>query len=156
MSTQAGDQSSLLDQTEWLAKFWYIQKSGEFDSVDKHLDVIPLTYPWQWFIQAQRKEESAKLSCTIKEVTSALSEAFSLELKQILEQAKLSDQNEIVFFRYTILVADSSPIQLLLITFYRCQILRTYWEQLNLKGMATFETSLILLNILKSLHTSKM
>lgn len=100
-SAQDGNQGSLFAQTEWLAKFWLMQKSGEFDAltVGEHNIAVPLTYPWQWFINAEGKEESNKLSCTVKEATSVLSEVFSSELEQILEEAKLTDQNKVIFLR---------------------------------------------------------
>ena len=102
LSTQDGSQDSLSIQAEWLAKFWFMQKSGEFEKLSAETNMIQLTYPWQWFTNTEGREESTKLSCTIKEVTGALSESCSLELEQILEQAKITEQNKIVFFRYTI------------------------------------------------------
>ena len=102
LSAQDGSQDSLLVHTEWLAKFWFMQKSGEFDKLAAggHTSVVPLTYPWQWLINMKGKEESTEFSCTIKEVTGALSESFSLELEEILEQVKLTDQNKMVLLRY--------------------------------------------------------
>ena len=102
LSAQDSSQDSLLVQTKWLAKFWFMQKSGEFDELAAggHTSVVSLTYPWQWFINMKGKEEPNELSCTIKEVAGVLSESYSLELEQILEQVKLPDQNKTVFLRF--------------------------------------------------------
>lgn len=154
LSAQDSSQESLLAQTEWLAKFWFMQQSGGFDKLAAGVaSVVPLTYPWQWLINVKGKEESNEPSCTVKEIAGALSESFSSEQEQIVEQVKLTDQNKMVFLRYVFLIAN-----LLYMIYCTCryQILRIYWEQLNLKNMPTFETSFILLNVLKSLHTSNM
>ena len=105
LSAQNDNQDNYSAQTELLAKFWFMQKSGELDklSTSGHSSIIvPLTYPWQSLINIhmEENEESSKLSCTIKKVTSALGESYSFELEQILEQSKHPDQNKIAFFRY--------------------------------------------------------
>lgn len=97
LSVQDCSEGSLLVRAEWLAKFWFMQKHGELPAGE----VVSLTHPWQWFTNEGR-EDCKKPSCTVQEVTSALSEMFSLELEQILEQVKCTDQNQVVFFRYII------------------------------------------------------
>jgi len=108
LSEQDDNQDRFSVQTEWLAKFWFVQKSGGFDklSTSGHSSVIvPLTCPWQSLINMhmEENEESNKLSCTIKEVTSALGESFSFELEQI---SKHPDQNEAAFCRYICIAVD--------------------------------------------------
>lgn len=95
---QSDRYSNLLIQTEWLAKFWFMQSSGKLEQLGGS-EVVALTHPWEQLAYAEGKE-SNKFSCTVKEVTSVLEGMFSLELEQILEQAKLTDQNKMVFFRY--------------------------------------------------------
>ena len=89
-------------ETEWLAKFWFMQQYGEFDKLAAGgvTSVVPLTYPWQWLINVKGKEESSEHSCTVKEIAGALSESFSSEQERIVEQVKLTDQNKTVFLRY--------------------------------------------------------
>ena len=105
LCVQAGNQEGLLVWTEWLGKFWFMLKCGEHgktvDASD-HSKVVPLTYPWHQHFNSMegKKKESNELSCTVAEVTSALGEMFSLELEEVLEQAKITDQNKLAFFRY--------------------------------------------------------
>lgn len=103
LCVQAGNQESLLVWTEWLGKFWFMLKYDEHGKVANASEVVPLKYPWhQHFTNMEGKKESNKLSCTVAEVTSALGEMFSSELEQVLEQAKITDQNKLTFFRYLI------------------------------------------------------
>ena len=101
LSAQDSSQESLV-QTEWLAKFWFMQQSGEFDKLaaGRVTSVVPLTYPWRWLINVKGKEESNEHSCTVKEIAGAVSESFTSEQEQIVEQVKLTDQNKTVFLRY--------------------------------------------------------
>lgn len=153
LSLQAGgEQASVSVQTEWLAKFWFAQKSGELDKlgIGNNASTVPLMYPWQWLTGVEGTEKSDKPSCTIKDVTSILSETFSLELEQVMEQAKLTDQNKVVFFRYFLHIITIKNI----CSISRSQILRVYLEQLYLKSVETFEANLILLNVIKYFNST--